>query len=599
METARERPGAGCKMTRLTSRFVLLIATAAVAPLVLYGLISVTYLRSGTQDSVTNGNLQVAGQVSERIRLYFDNNVRVLRSVGMELLDTHLARWQQERILRNHVLDFPEFREVTLFDPGGRLLVSSRLGRTRIALPEPGSVSKSGVYIAPLELDNDSLPTTIICVRLNPTSEGAGWLVAEISLEELWRMVDRIRVGDEGYAFLLGEDGSFIAAGNPDKKRLIAAAATGNEPERVVAEQLRKLPADSADAHKDYIDSTGRKMLAVAAHVGTPSWTVIVEQPTREAFAITRVLERQLLVAIALALLGTVVVGWFWGRSFITRISALMRATRAIAEGRMDERVSIGGRDEIRQLGDSFNSMADRLVELQDDVRKQERQAMFGRIAAGLVHDLSHPIQNIGNSCKLILKMFDDDEYRDTFKRTVDREMVIIKRVLDDLRNIARPIPLERFPVDINRSVAEVVESMQQASDTAGVTLRAELAPEVGFIEGDLFALGRVYRNLIINAIQATAPGGLVAIQTETLEKRVQIRVYDTGCGIPPDRLGAIFEDFHTTKRRGLGLGLAISKKIVEQLGGEIHVTSEVGKGTTFVLDFPRTQPRPMAVAAG
>jgi two-component system, NtrC family, sensor histidine kinase HydH len=106
-----------------------------------------------------------------------------------------------------------------------------------------------------------------------------------------------------------------------------------------------------------------------------------------------------------------------------------------------------------------------------------------------------------------------------------------------------------------------------------------------------------VYRNLIINAIQATAPGGLVAIQTETLEKRVQIRVYDTGCGIPPDRLGAVFEDFVTTKRRGLGLGLAISKKIVEQLGGQINVTSEVGKGTTFVLEFPRTQARPMLVA--
>jgi signal transduction histidine kinase len=348
-----------------------------------------------------------------------------------------------------------------------------------------------------------------------------------------------------------------------------------------------------------YREASGRQMLAVNAAVGNPPWTVIVEQPTYEAFTITRTLERQLLAAIALALLGTVVVGWLWGRSFITRIFALTKATRAIAEGRMDERVSISGRDEIRQLGDSFNSMADRLVELQEDVRKQERQAMFGRIAAGLVHDLSHPIQNIGNSCKLILKMFDDVEYRETFKRTVDREMVVVKRVLDDLRNIARPIPLERFPVDINRSVGEVVESMQQHSETAGVTLRAELSPEAAFIDGDLFALGRVYRNLIINAIQATAPGGLVVIATEAHERRVQIRVYDTGCGIPPDRLGAIFEDFVTTKRRGLGLGLAISKKIVEQLGGQITVASEVGKGTTFVLDFPRTQPRPMAVAAG
>ena len=219
---------------------------------------------------------------------------------------------------------------------------------------------------------------------------------------------------------------------------------------------------------------------------------------------------------------------------------------------------------------------------------------MFGRIAAGLVHDLSHPIQNIGNSCKLIVKMFDDLEYRETFKRTVDREMVMIKRVLDDLRNIARPIPLERFPVEIQRSVAEAVESMQQHAETAGVTLQLEPGPEPAFIEGDVFALGRVYRNLILNAIQATAPGGLITVATETHPDRVLVRVQDTGCGIPPDRLAAVFEDFVTTKRRGLGLGLAISRKIVDQLGGQIRVHSEVGRGSTFVLEFPRTRARPM-----
>jgi len=135
--------------------------------------------------------------------------------------------------------------------------------------------------------------------------------------------------------------------------------------------------------------------------------------------------------------------------------------------------------------------------------------------------------------------------------------------------------------------------------ETAGVTLKTEVSPEPLYIEGDLFALGRVYRNLVVNAIQATAPGGLVVAAVESHGDRVQVRVYDTGCGIAPDRLQAIFEDFVTTKRRGLGLGLAISRKIVEQLGGRISVASEVGKGTAFVIDFPRTSARPMAQAAG
>ena len=111
-----------------------------------------------------------------------------------------------------------------------------------------------------------------------------------------------------------------------------------------------------------------------------------------------------------------------------------------------------------------------------------------------------------------------------------------------------------------------------------------------------MFALSRVYRNLILNAIQATAPGGLITVATEIGAERVQVRVQDTGCGIPADRLTAIFEDFVTTKRRGLGLGLAIPQDR-RSTRRQIRVTSEVGKGTTFVLEFPRTRARPMLAA--
>jgi two-component system sensor histidine kinase HydH len=241
--------------------------------------------------------------------------------------------------------------------------------------------------------------------------------------------------------------------------------------------------------------------------------------------------------------------------------------------------------------------MADRLVELQEDVKKKERQAVFGRVAVGLVHDLSHPIQNIGNSCKLIVKMFDDHEYRESFRRTVDRELAEVKRMMDDLRNIAKPIPLERFPLDVNRALTEVAESMQLTAERAGVALDTELVFGPLYIEGDLFALNRVYRNLLTNAFQATPPGGHVVIRTLRQNEHAVIEIADTGCGIAPDRLENIFEDFVTTKRRGLGLGLAISKKVVEQLDGTIAVASDVGRGTTFTVRFPITKARPSQLA--
>jgi signal transduction histidine kinase len=317
------------------------------------------------------------------------------------------------------------------------------------------------------------------------------------------------------------------------------------------------------------------------------------------ALAVAHRLERLLLFAIGGALLTTIIAGSWWGRSFIQRIFALTRVTDALAAGRMDARVQLSGSDEIAQLGTQFNAMADELVKLQDDIRKQERQAMFGRVAAGLIHDLSHPIQTLNASFRLIQRMFDDPEYRITFRDTVERELGTVKRVLDDLRNIARPTPLARFPVDVNAALAEAIQSMTAEAETAGVELRAELPPQPAYIEGDLFALGRVHRNLILNAIQATSAGGLVVVSSEVRADRVVVGVRDTGSGIAPERLPAIFEDFETTKGRGLGLGLATSKKIVDQLGGRIRVTSEVGKGTTFTLEFAATPARPMARAAG
>jgi signal transduction histidine kinase len=592
------RVEAGGSVRRITSKFVLLIATAAILPLVIYGYVSVTSLRNGTEASVRDGNLKVAKQVAEEVSMYMQHNTRVLQSVGASFGAAQIATWQQTRILTDLTLAFPEFREVAVFDRAATPVATSALGATRLMVPILAERRPDRPYIAPLKVDEDSLPTTTIAVRIPRSGEEPGWIVGEIALEELWKMIGRIRVGSKGFALIIGEDGRLIAHGNPDERRQIADVDQSRAGAEIkFASEFRA----GKEPYKQYDDQNGVRMMAVAAAITDPLplWTVVVEQPKTEALGTARGIERQLLAAILLALLGTMVFGYLWGRSFIRRIFALTKVTRSIADGKLDTRVALSGNDEIHELGDAFNSMADRLVELQDDIRKQERQVMFGRIAAGLVHDLSHPIMNIGNGCKLIVKMWDDADYRETFRRMFERELQLVKRVLEDLQNIAKPIPLERFPIELNRSVGETIESMQALADTAGITLQSQLSGEELYVEGDVFALSRVYRNLVVNAIQATAPGGLVVAAVEGHGDRVQIRVYDTGCGIPADRLQAIFEDFVTTKRRGLGLGLAITRKIVEQLGGRISVASEVGKGTTFVIDFPRTSARPMAQAAG
>jgi signal transduction histidine kinase len=580
-------------VTGIRARFALLVATAAVAPLLIYGVVSIKSLRDGTKESVAAGNSAVAAQVAYRIGQYFESNGRVLRSLGQELNGTQLATWQQLRIVRNYVLEFPEFKEIGIFDESGTRLLSSRATNSQLELPADRPAA-ADIIITPVELDEDSLPTSHIAVPFEPAAGSRRWVVAEISLETLWRAVDDIRIGQQGFAMIVDGTGRVVAHGNPDQKRLIASGDRSSP----VAEAMRNAGQDDSPRFRRVSTDAG-DLVVVAATIANPAWTVMIEQPVAEAFAVTHRLERQLLLAIGIALLATVVAGSWWGRAFIRRIFALTTVTDALAAGRMDARVHLDGRDEIAQLGTQFNAMADQLVKLQDDIRKQERQAMFGRVAAGLVHDLSHPIQTINASCKLIQRMFDDHAYRLTFQETVERELTTVKRVLDDLRNIARPTPLVRFPIDLNAALAEVVQSMSLEAQTAGVDLRAELSREAAWIEADPFALGRVHRNLIVNAIQATEPGGQVVVTSDVRPDTVAIAVRDTGCGIAPERLHAVFEDFVTTKGRGLGLGLAISKKLVDQLGGRIRVASDVGKGTSFTLEFPRTAARPAARAAG
>jgi len=567
----------------IAARFALLLALAAVVPLIAYGAVSILSLRSGTRQSVVQGNANVAARAVEEIRSYITTNAELLKALAANLQDTGLTPEQQDRIIKNYVLDIREFREITLFDEAGAAVATSRIGRPRVKVPQNAPVLLEGVSMSGIRVDEDLLPSTVFAIHLTRLGSPAGWLVGQFSLEEMWRRVDRIRIGAHGYALVLASDGQLVAHGDPDKKALVAQATNMNGHPLMAA--LRDAGGDGPIS-VEYTDD-GERKLGVAARMVPLGWTMIVEQPTREADANATILQRQLVIAISAVLLLMILAGYLFGRRFITPILALQRGTQALASGHLEERVDIRTGDEFAELGRAFNTMADKLVELQENVKRQERQAMFGRIAAGLVHDLSHPVQNIGNSTRLLLRDDVDPESRDMFRRTIERELATLRHFMDDLRNIVKPKPIERFPMDVNGSIAEIVESMRGEGDRVGVAIETRYAASPLVIEGDHFALGRVYRNLLTNAIQATEQGGRITISTARVGTFIEVSVEDTGSGIPAERLAAIFDDFVTTKRRGLGLGLAITKRIVEQLDGTIAVESEVGRGTKFTLRFP------------
>src|SRR2546423_11243842 len=136
------------KIRRIAVRLALLLALAGVVPLVGYGLVSIWSLQRGTRESVITGNQNVAVRAAEEIRRYVITNTELLKALAADLQNTGLETWQQDRILKNYVLQFREFREITLFAESGAMIASSRVATPRIALPTDAHLSIDGVVMS-------------------------------------------------------------------------------------------------------------------------------------------------------------------------------------------------------------------------------------------------------------------------------------------------------------------------------------------------------------------------------------------------------------------------------------------------------------------
>src|SRR5262245_60445627 len=340
---------------RITIRFALLMALAAVVPLVAYGFISILSLQRGTRDSVIAGNKNVVTRAAEEVRRYIVTNANLLKALSADLQNTGLDQRQKDQILKNYVLEFREYREVTLFDENGTPVVSSRVGKPKLAVPKDASrsITLDGIVMSPIRLDEDQLPTSTFLVRLTHLNEAAGWLAGGINLEEMWQMVDRIRIGDHGFAMIVAPGGELIAHGDPDKKALVARGDNMNDHPLVAA----------ARGARDAVSAEYDNKLGAAIRIPELGWTVIVEQPASEAFANLSVLQRQLVVAISLALLAMIAVGYLFGRTFINPILVLKRGTQAVASGNLDNRLHIGSKAELDGAGQAFKPNAARAAD--------------------------------------------------------------------------------------------------------------------------------------------------------------------------------------------------------------------------------------------
>ena len=275
---------------------------------------------------------------------------------------------------------------------------------------------------------------------------------------------------------------------------------------------------------------------------------------------------------------------------------------------------------------------------MQQELRRRERLATLGQLSAGVAHEIRNPLAGIGTSAQVLLKRFEAGDDRARFVQVILDEVARLDRIVTSLLQYARPRQPELKPVRLADCIERVVAMSRDNAHGQGVTIETDIAPRLSAIHLDADLVHQVLLNVTLNALQAMASGGTLRYELRHVRRRrpprgpgrragdhraeerrtgprgfpdddpreaderpdrertaadgswlemQQVRIIDTGVGIPRGTLTKLFDPFFTTKASGTGLGLSISQTIMQEHGGSIAVDSKEGRGTTVLLNFP------------
>jgi len=329
----------------------------------------------------------------------------------------------------------------------------------------------------------------------------------------------------------------------------------------------------------------------------------------------------QVLLYTVLAILGVALLcSEFVKRMLGKPLVALNEGTKRLGSGELGYQIQLESSGELRDLASSFNTMSRQLHEARDEIDawtetlekrveektrqlsgaqeemlRVERMASIGKLAAVVAHEINNPLAGILTYSKLLKKRLSREANPDpeniSMLDLMESESRRCGEIVKNLMTFARPTSMNREPADLNVVIDRCVRLVQHQLDLKNIELHVEVDHSLSTVRCDIGQIEQVMLALVMNAIDALSNGGNLTLRSRKGPGpgEVQLEVRDDGVGMPPEVMKNMFEPFFTTKEhgRGLGLGLAISRNIVDRHGGRIEVASEPGRGTAFTITLP------------
>ncbi len=244
----------------------------------------------------------------------------------------------------------------------------------------------------------------------------------------------------------------------------------------------------------------------------------------------------------------------------------------------------------LQRLDESHRKLkeqTDILFQTEEQLRRADRLSALGELSAGMAHEIRNPLGSIRGAVEILKDDYSPDEAKYEFIQILLKESDRLNHIVQEFLGFARPKQPELHETDVNEALESVLLLTTQEARKAGVATEKRLDGSIGKRNLDEGLLKQAFLNIVLNAIQAMPTGGTLTVESGLRNNTLEVKIADTGIGIPEENRKKLFSPFFTTKKNGTGLGLAITYRIIENHRGKIDVVSEPGKGTTFTVNIP------------
>ena len=317
----------------------------------------------------------------------------------------------------------------------------------------------------------------------------------------------------------------------------------------------------------------------------------------REHKKVNKIIHRNtvmLIFSLTAILFSQLILWQFFFRFFLEKLAKMEELTRAVVKRHFHE---VGIKplekgDEISLVMNAISKMAQELEKREEQILQAQKLASLGMLISGVAHELGNPLNNITMLVESVLGYYDSipDEEKKQYLKEIDVQADRIKKIIQNLLDFARSQKPEFKECQPKEVVEKSIALVENQLHVSGIKLHKNFAPNLPSIYVDANQIQQVLVNLFTNAIQAMPNGGdlFIDVYPDESKGKIIIKIKDTGTGIKPEVLPHIFDPFFTTKgTKGTGLGLSVSYGIIKQHNGKISVHTEVGKGTTFIIELP------------